>query len=141
MLNSINQPHRRRREIDAQIAERIMGFVRVIRDTGAEPLPPDHAFLLGRGTFQQAPTDMPLVDVDLMFDVPEYSSDPTSAFQVVDALKSRKAYVSCLYQLTDTCWVCDFLQDGEHTYRGLGDRPALAICRAALQVVSGVKHS
>lgn len=103
------------RELDAEIATRVMGEARRQR-----------AAIVG-----YPPREMWWkIDGELMEHPPEYSSNIAAAFQVVEKMRER----CCDFTLecAGLAWYADFVVGS-----GEGDSPALAICNAALDAVSG----
>lgn len=70
------------------------------------------------------------------FDLPEgsYSTDDAAVWQLVYALQERRAYISNLYQMLPHAWVCTFMERQRREVRGIGETPAMAICRAAYEL-------
>lgn len=118
------------REMDALVAEQIMGYVWGRSDTPPAGYSGPNGHLLSpwqwlsRGDFARF---VPAVGNETRFldNIPKFSADIASAMLVVDAMQKY----SCDFTLEKAglAWYADF-----RSGQGTGDTPALAICKAAL---------
>lgn len=122
------------RELDALVAEKVMGFVRVADDTsdyhgvrhGTEVLLPPGETL--HSLREWLPRSGPIAFG--YFVTQRYSTDIAAAWQVVERMRNPDFRLN-----KDGDWGCSF--GGELRFVGLAPTAPLAICRAALKAVGG----
>lgn len=129
------------RELDALIAERVMGWLRsrgcCKPETfewdarGVVLVPPDHF------KDYQRPAEIPSDPITNFGTTPSYSTDIASAWEVVQALEDRGLIAAVMRYRP--YWRVEFLPVAESDSRtfapGMAPTTALAICRAALEAV------
>lgn len=102
------------REMDALIAERVMG-----RDV-----------LLGSDWYFPSPYGF-----GGHKSVPHYSTDIGNAWEVVDEMQAARNYWAYTGSLSSYCYAMFAGHQSQHEYRAEADKMPLAICRAALLAV------
>ena len=115
------------RELDAVVAEKVMGWTNIRNDDG---------HLVGQHPWAGGPEEHMVTDF-----VPDYSSNTSLAFEVVFAMRRAGYYSQCTDLTMDSgCedwhWkFYDYMRGGSRWFSGRGPLP-FAICVAALVALS-----
>jgi hypothetical protein len=114
------------RDLDALVAEKVMGFVVNRRDGGPWHLVGEHPFQ-ARGRCCGG-------------GLPPYSTDIGAAWEVVEKIWDGGRGMS--WRVVDDVppTVCAEFWEGDHEYEGIGQSAPHAICLAALAAVKAVPH-
>lgn len=127
------------REMDALVAERVMGFRREVDDTfdyngvrhGNEVLVPQGETLDSLRDMLPRKGEIPFG----YFVTARYSADIAAAWLAVESLNERRIGVYRLWQVMRNVWVCELMVDGGNIVKAHASAAPLAICRAALKAV------
>ena len=123
-------------ELDALIAEKVMGWDHVRKiEPRSSIYGPCSPYYIGRENITDGDFDEP---------VPHYSTYIGTAWQVVEKMQANKWWFDADWELGELPWAAFFVDRDSFGYIGVygsnAESMPLAVCRAALKVVLGLRE-